>query len=332
MALFWKLFVLYAIDYALCVNASIVDPSSTPCRNIDPSCKEYLLGKDDRVTELEAIMSRHDALWSNAAQRISQLERAVSEHNVVPSERDKRIEELQEKVSKHEESLVKATQRITQLEHAIHRNTQTKRSTQGVITTDLEHDDILADVDPSIHVHVDGDNDNTRLSDRRGSGDHFRTRNGPLSGRINESTVVHKPAVRVSPVESGVAFSASMSTSTTLLHVNEAIVFDSVMTNVGGGYNPHDGIFIVPESGVYVFTWTTVSISQSNIRTEIHINGVAESSLGSYGDTISNYQLATGIIVKSVIVGDHVYIKNKLDGTIVSNFQGKSTFSGWRLF
>lgn len=45
------------------------------------------------------------------------------------------------------------------------------------------------------------------------------------------------------------------------------ITFDNVQTNVGNGYNKHTGSFIVPQSGVYVFTWTLVISSTSEVGT-----------------------------------------------------------------
>ena len=50
-----------------------------------------------------------------------------------------------------------------------------------------------------------------------------------------------------------------------LVTANLVIVFDNVKTNAGNGYHPSTGVFIVPESGMYVFSWTSVMVITSRI-------------------------------------------------------------------
>ena len=49
-----------------------------------------------------------------------------------------------------------------------------------------------------------------------------------------------------------VGFSAWMST-TVDLEANELIIFDEVVSNIGGHFNPVQSVFICPFSGMYVF-------------------------------------------------------------------------------
>nr|XP_034333883.1 uncharacterized protein LOC109619634 [Crassostrea gigas] len=54
----------------------------------------------------------------------------------------------------------------------------------------------------------------------------------------------------------GVAFYAYMTTRLHTPSTEHVLVFDVVKTNIGNAYHPSTGVFMVPESGVYVFTWT----------------------------------------------------------------------------
>lgn len=46
---------------------------------------------------------------------------------------------------------------------------------------------------------------------------------------------------------------------------HHVLKFDVVRTNIGNGYHPSTGIFSVPETGVYVFTWSFL-----NGDTDVH--------------------------------------------------------------
>lgn len=104
------------------------------------------------------------------------------------------------------------------------------------------------------------------------------------------------------------------------------------MTDIGHGYYKGIGMYVVPTSGVYVFTWsTTGNTLSSNDQTTLVINGSYKD--GSIADgTPSGFQTATGLIVTSVNAGDHVYIRANNAAYIRSGVSDKSTFSGWRLF
>ncbi|XP_062574575.1 uncharacterized protein LOC134236422 isoform X2 [Saccostrea cucullata] len=54
------------------------------------------------------------------------------------------------------------------------------------------------------------------------------------------------------------------------------MVFPKVITNVGGGYNPRDGIFTAPFNGSYVFYTTIVSWDNGKIATDIVLNGKSQ--------------------------------------------------------
>ncbi|XP_048743857.2 uncharacterized protein LOC125657223 [Ostrea edulis] len=135
----------------------------------------------------------------------------------------------------------------------------------------------------------------------------------------------------------GIAFYAYISSiHTSALEVKHVIVYDVVVTNRGNGYHGDDGIFIVPQTGVYVFTWTVVVQEGEYIELEIVLN---DSPFGSIiADTVNpasgDWDCSTGIAVKEVNAGDHVYIRtfNHDAHTIIySGTKARTSFAGWQL-
>lgn len=65
------------------------------------------------------------------------------------------------------------------------------------------------------------------------------------------------------------AFDARVGTSIKNLAVNERVVFNTVVSNHGLGYNASSGIFTAHRSGIYVFDWTILPWQGSNAHTAI---------------------------------------------------------------
>ncbi|KAL3853133.1 hypothetical protein ACJMK2_016703 [Sinanodonta woodiana] len=75
-----------------------------------------------------------------------------------------------------------------------------------------------------------------------------------------------------------VAFMAYRDTPLTNIGLNQKLVFDKVATNEGNGYSAITGIFTVPISGIYFFTWMTahaktVASPDTDLVTGIVVNG-----------------------------------------------------------
>eukprot|EP00105_Crassostrea_gigas_P000740 XP_011412662.1 PREDICTED: uncharacterized protein LOC105317650 [Crassostrea gigas] len=74
--------------------------------------------------------------------------------------------------------------------------------------------------------------------------------------------------------EQPVAFYAYMeSYSTSSLPIHTTLIFDTVQLNDGHGYSKHDGVFIAPRAGVYVFHWTIQVDIHAWASIEIVVNG-----------------------------------------------------------
>lgn len=135
---------------------------------------------------------------------------------------------------------------------------------------------------------------------------------------------------------SGVAFYAYMSAILPFPSIQHVLVFDVVKTNLGNAYHPTTGVFMVPESGVYVFTWTFRTGNNYDHSIELIIN--RESFGAIYLHSVAGAEVEeTGIVVAHVNAGDDVFVRTHSTLTIgnnhyiQSNGYGRSSFAGWKI-
>lgn len=128
-----------------------------------------------------------------------------------------------------------------------------------------------------------------------------------------------------------VAFSARVSPSYSDIQPKTTIIFSKVEANIGEGYNPKNGEFSAPVSGVFVFYSNILTAANKSIETRLVINGKIRLNLysggGQYMGSGSNLlvtHLNKGDIVKMMKYGPWgtkpFYIHH-----------GWSTFSGFLL-
>ena len=134
---------------------------------------------------------------------------------------------------------------------------------------------------------------------------------------------------------STVAFFAQMSSNIPEAEAtgNRVIVFDVVKTNAGNGYHPSTGVFIVPESGYYVFSWTFRNGENQYHSTELVVNNSVENIIRHHSGP-GSWLSGTGVAVLHVNRGDDVYVRiSALShyGDIHSDNYGRSSFTGWKL-
>ena len=116
----------------------------------------------------------------------------------------------------------------------------------------------------------------------------------------------------------------------TILNINSIVKFDEVSVNEGNHFNSGDGIFVAPVSGIYQFSWTTLTVSSKLAETELRVDNVIKETL--------HISLGTGIISGTKVVlckvkkGDHVWIQTSnvyVSNTfVVANANAKSSFTG----
>ncbi|XP_062592487.1 uncharacterized protein LOC134253928 [Saccostrea cucullata] len=131
------------------------------------------------------------------------------------------------------------------------------------------------------------------------------------------------------------SFYAMMTSTVQIQGSNQTIIYDKTGTNNGNAYNTSTGIFTVPETGTYVFTWTAFSYVEEYVRLEIVVAGTI------YGGTLSDTQetsdadTETAIVVVNANTGDEVYIRSQSedpgDGHLYVEHECSSTFSGWKI-
>jgi hypothetical protein len=109
------------------------------------------------------------------------------------------------------------------------------------------------------------------------------------------------------------------------------LIFDSVKTNQGSGYNSHLGVFRVPRSGIYFFSWTMNLYYSSEHSTELVVNTQIEHSVYLHTPR-EDRNSATGNIALRVNEGDEVFIRTRADGNggqIISDAYSRTCFCGF---
>ncbi|XP_062612000.1 uncharacterized protein LOC134273808 [Saccostrea cucullata] len=139
------------------------------------------------------------------------------------------------------------------------------------------------------------------------------------------------PATSVSPTQS-VAFYVYMNSfSQPNIPGHMTLTFDTVIINEGNGYTKHDGVFIVPIKGTYVFHWSFKVAVQSWASVEIIVNGNAIGCASSDTQRADHWGTGSELVITHVNVGDHVFVRTRerVIGSIISSDRARSSFSGW---
>lgn len=131
-----------------------------------------------------------------------------------------------------------------------------------------------------------------------------------------------------------VAFYAYMSRSLPgyIATPHHVLKFDVVRTNIGNGYHSSTGIFSVPETGVYVFTWSFLNGDTDVHSVQLIINAEEWGVVNSHSSS-NSWMQSTGLVVAHVNKGDDVFVKTKdqSQGEIYSGVNSRTFFAGWKL-
>jgi len=122
-----------------------------------------------------------------------------------------------------------------------------------------------------------------------------------------------------------VIFTAFLSSPVTLLNL-DVVVFNSVITNVGGGYNPSTGVFTAPVTGYFEFSVYIRGQVDEQACVRLHHNN--NYILGALADDSLDYQSAsTG---GSILLhkGDLVRVISFSTSYFSSDSYGRTSFSG----
>ncbi|XP_045194398.1 uncharacterized protein LOC123550020 [Mercenaria mercenaria] len=133
-------------------------------------------------------------------------------------------------------------------------------------------------------------------------------------------------------VETEVAFYATHSHHDVQhLGQNQIIVFDQAITNIGNKYNSHNGRFVAPVAGTYVFHVTMMgrdahAVTRNHFNAYIDVDGMTYSQLW-----VVPHEQSSQMFIIELSAGKTVSVKNHiLDDGFVG--QHMSTFSGFLLY
>ncbi|KAK3090060.1 hypothetical protein FSP39_008887 [Pinctada imbricata] len=107
------------------------------------------------------------------------------------------------------------------------------------------------------------------------------------------------------------------------------VIFDYVITNVGGAYNSTSGIFTAPGSGNYCFSWTTLTLNGYSFESKLYRNGFEVYPLYSHANAKQDdLDSSSNLVSLSLSKGDRIWIVYISGGFLDT---GASSFSGWKL-
>ena len=108
------------------------------------------------------------------------------------------------------------------------------------------------------------------------------------------------------------------------------LVFPKVITNVGSGYNPSDGVFTAPRAGVYVFFVNVQSYNTKAIYVDIVLNGTLKVRTMAETSSSDHYDAGPNLAVLSLQTGDRVWVKHYSGQGYNTHTDGPiTTFSGF---
>ncbi|XP_078317880.1 complement C1q-like protein 4 [Crassostrea virginica] len=131
-------------------------------------------------------------------------------------------------------------------------------------------------------------------------------------------------------VSTRIGFTAGV-TSASITWNSGTLVFPKVITNVGSGYNPSDGVFTAPRAGVYVFFVNVQSYNSNIVLVDIVLNGATKVRTLAYSTSGHGYNEAgPNLAVLSLQTGDRVWVKHYSGQGYYTHSDGPiTTFSGF---
>ena len=122
------------------------------------------------------------------------------------------------------------------------------------------------------------------------------------------------------------AFLATVTNTNIEVGEKEAVKYNHVLNNLGGGYNHRTGHFTAPYSGIYTISASVMSQPSNNMHFKIVKNGQMLSMLYSANDT---YPLASHTLNLPLTTGDQIWVERHTGRQLHSHGYGPyNIFSG----
>ncbi|XP_052087389.1 cerebellin-3-like [Mytilus californianus] len=108
------------------------------------------------------------------------------------------------------------------------------------------------------------------------------------------------------------------------------VVYDTVTTNLGGGYDKSTGVFTAPVEGLYFFAWTVLTYAGKTFYTQLILNDTIVARNYAAAGKISTEMPSSQSAVLQMKKNDKVSIRVQSGGVFM--FGDKwSTFSGFKI-
>ncbi|XP_052774313.1 uncharacterized protein LOC128212944 [Mya arenaria] len=136
---------------------------------------------------------------------------------------------------------------------------------------------------------------------------------------------------RRSPPEMAIAFTAVKVAAQTGTGINQNILFENVILNQGNGFHSNHGVFIAPQSGIYLFTASLLHQAQS---IAMHAAIIHEGRIVTKIDGSNDWTQSSQTVVIQVNTGEEVWVSTidyeheNIHGDSFSAFSG---FLLWQL-
>ena len=126
-----------------------------------------------------------------------------------------------------------------------------------------------------------------------------------------------------------------MPQSDIVLNKNSVVKFNDVLNNKGNHFNSGDSIFVSPVSGVYLFSWTTMTYSGKNVNTELRVNNIVKETLhANIGGAVGRVSVSR-VIICNVQKSDHVWIQTSghySENYFYYGYDSGSSFVGFLMY
>lgn len=114
----------------------------------------------------------------------------------------------------------------------------------------------------------------------------LEAQNHKLNEMVKAAENENRQLMAMAGVDPVAFFTAFVSTGNTNYNAGETVIFDTIVTNFGNGYNPGLGVFICPITGYYLFS-TTVNPADGFERVGVEIQLSGTGLVGTYADEFS---------------------------------------------
>ncbi|XP_033755668.1 uncharacterized protein LOC117338423 [Pecten maximus] len=299
---------------------------------------ERLLGaKDGRIDQLELHVTSQATEMKQLKQEVTSLEQAMMQKDEIVDRLVKMVSDMQTGVrldsvqgKRESRQIFKSDFPMTENEDAeLGRNTS-YHSKPGVGNMSSNQNRSTMSL-----FHIDNEKDSDQLQNHSDENERkVQAENNARHSSISTFSGNHRKGAVSSSLQQTIAFHVFLSSDKWVVN-DDVVVFDEVALDHGYGYKPRLGIYVAPESGTYVITWTMLCYGQELFRTLLVLNGSVKGS--SWTDSIltKDIQQTAALVVLSMNQGDHLFIRMGPifgNGTILSrNDVAMSTFSGWKL-